>query len=236
MDRAWRERSASGTFILAFSRQKGLPGPGAVPASGQARAVVELAARLHRADRPVGLDIAGFPEVPFPPRLFREVLAPAREADVPLTVHAGEQGRPPDFAGAPSELILEAVDVLGARRIGHGTSLAASPDARRRLRDRGVAVECCPVSNACLGFVPVLQHPLPVFLREGLLVSLSTDDPLMFGPFTVTETFAAIAGPLGLDRSSLLALTRNGIDSAFVTDERRALLHTRLDALSSTSP
>lgn len=228
VDRAWRDRGASGTFILAFSRQKGLAEAGAPAASRQAPVVAGLAAALHRPERPVGLDIAGFPEMPWPPRAFEAALAPAREAGVPLTVHAGEQGRPPDFAEAPPALVVEAVERLGARRIGHGTSLAASAEARALLRERGVGVECCPVSNARMGFVAVAEHPLPGLLAEGLRVSLSTDDPLMFGPFTVAETFDEIAGPMGLDRPALAALTRHGIESAFVTEERRAALCERL--------
>jgi adenosine deaminase len=230
VDRAWAERTVSGTFILAFSRQKGLGPPDAPPAQRQAAVVARLAAELHRSDRPVGLDIAGFPETTYPPRAFEDALAPAREAGVPLTVHAGEQGTPPEFTDAPATLIVEAVERLAATRIGHGTSLAASSGTRRLLRERGVAVECCPVSNAKMGFVPVADHPLPLLLREGLLVSLSTDDPLMFGPFTVAATFDAIAGPLGLGAADLLALTRNGIESAFVTDSRRAWLGDRLAA------
>jgi adenosine deaminase len=124
---------------------------------------------------------------------------------------------------------VEAVERLGATRIGHGTSLAASAEARRILHDRRVAVECCPVSNARLKFMKLPDHPLPLLLREGLLVSLSTDDPLMFGPFTVAETFDAIAAPLGLGAADLLTLTRNGIESAFVTDSRRALLRQQLE-------
>jgi adenosine deaminase len=228
VDRAWRERSASGTFILAFSRQKGLGAPDAPPDMRQAPAVANLAAALHRTDRPVGIDIAGFPEVPWPPRMFEQALAPAREGGVPLTVHAGEQGRPPAFADAPPSLVVEAVERLGARRIGHGTSLGASAAARTLVRERGVGIECCPVSNARMGFVPVAHHPLPRLLADGLCVSLATDDPLMFGPFTVAETFDEIAGPLGLDESALVTLTRNGIDSAFVTDERRSALRSRL--------
>ena len=228
-DRAWAERGVSGTFILAFSRQKGIAAAGAPAESAQAATVARLAAALHRDDRPVGLDIAGYPETAYPPRLFEEALRPARQARVPLTVHAGEQGTFPDFVGAPPELIVEAVERLGARRIGHGTSLAASRSARALLRERGVAVECCPVSNERMGFMPVGRHPLPLLLEEGLLVSLATDDPLMFGPFSVSETFAAIAGPLGLADTALLQLTRNGLESAFVTEERRRLLRRRLD-------
>ena len=235
VDRAWSERGVSGTFMLAFSRQKGLGGPDAPAELRQAGVVAALAARLHRPDRPVGLDIAGFPEVPYPPRLFEEALRPAREAGVPLTVHAGEQGRAPGFAEAPPDLIVEAVERLGARRIGHGTSLAASRPARDLLRERGIAVECCPVSNACMGFVPVERHPLRLFLDEGLMATLATDDPLMFGPFTVGETFDAVAGPLGLGTKDLVQLTGNGVDAAFVTDARRALLRQRLSAALSAA-
>jgi adenosine deaminase len=226
VDRAWRERRASGTFILAFSRQKGLGGPEAPLVMRQAGPIARLAAALHREDRPVGLDIAGFPEAPWPPRLFEDALRPARDAGVPLTVHAGEQGRPPDFRDAPPDFVVEAVECLGARRIGHGTSLAASPAARALMRAQRVGIECCPASNEKMGFMPVAQHPLPKFLAEGLLASLNTDDPLMFGPFTVAATFDAVATPLGLDRASLDALTGNAIETAFVSDERRAWLRT----------
>ncbi len=228
VDRAWRERGASGTFLLAFSRQKGLSGPGAPPASGQARVVARLAAALHRADRPVGIDIAGYPEDKFPPRLFEEALGPAREAGVPLTVHAGEQGKWPACSAAPPALVVEAVTRLGAHRIGHGTSLATSREARALIKERGIGIECCPVSNARMDFTPLASHPLPLFLEEGLAVSLATDDPLMFGDFSVEEAFNRMAGALGLGEDALLRLTRNGLDTAFVSDERRRILHARL--------
>jgi adenosine deaminase len=233
VDRAWTERSLSATFVLAFSRQKGLAPPDAPPAQRQAPIVAALAASLHRPDRPVGLDVAGFPETPYPPRMFQEALRPAHDAGVPLTVHAGEQGRPPDFADAPPSIVVEAVESLGARRIGHGTSLAVSARAREVLRQCQAAIECCPVSNARMGFVPLERHPLPLFLREGLLVSLSTDDPLMFGPSSVRDTFGAIAGPLVLTDADFRQLTLNAIDSAFVTDDRRRLLRDRFERCSS---
>ncbi len=228
VDRAWRERSVSGTVILAFSRQKGLADGSAPEESRQAALVARLAANLHRPDRPVGLDIAGFPERTYPPRLFEEALRPAREAGVPLTVHAGEQARFPGFADAPPALIVEAVERLGALRIGHGTSLVCSRSARDLVRERGVGIECCPVSNDRMGLVPLADNPLPLFLEEGLLASVSTDDPLMFGPFTVAETLDVIARPLGLPAAAPLQIARNGIRTAFVTETRRAMLFERL--------
>jgi adenosine deaminase len=223
----------SGTFILAVSRQKGLAEADASPERRQAPIVAGLAAALHRTGRPVGLDLAGFPELPYPPRLFEDALRPAREAGVPLTVHAGEQGRPPGYEDAPSAFIVEAIERLGAIRIGHGTSLAVSPAARAFVRERGIAIESCPVSNDRMGFVDVADHPLKVLLDEGVLASLATDDPLMFGPWTVRETFIAIAGPIGLCATDLLRLTRNGVESAFVTEERRDVLRRRLAAATT---
>jgi adenosine deaminase len=230
VQRAWDERRVSGTFVLAFSRQRGLPGYDPVLPGGQAAPIADLAAKYHRPDRPIGLDIAGFPETTFPPLAFLEALRSAREAGVPLTVHSGEQGELPHFYDAPPALIVEAVECLGAVRIGHGTSLAASAGVRTFVRERHVAVECCPVSNARMGFVRIPDHPLPLFLREKLLVSLGTDDPLMFGPFTVTETFAAVAGPLGLQPTDLVQMTVNGLESAFITEARRRELRARLAA------
>ncbi len=237
VDRAWLERGVSGTFILAFSRHKGLGGPADPPAKRQAAAVARLAAGLHRPDRPVGLDIAGYPEHAFPPRLFEAALRPARDAGVPLTVHAGEQGYPPAFEEAPPSFIVDAVERLGARRIGHGTALAADAAARAKLRANGIGVECCPVSNDRLGYMPLDRHPLPLFLEEGLLASVSTDDPLMFGPFSVADTLAAAARALGLGRDAELKVGRNALASAFVTGARRSVLSARFDAAAAlTAP
>jgi adenosine deaminase len=232
VDRAWLERGVSGTFILAFSRHKGIGAPEGPPDRRQAGAVARLAAELHRGDRPVGLDIAGYPEDRYPPSMFDQALGPAREAGVPLTVHAGEQGYAPEFTDAPPRLIVEAVERLGASRIGHGTSLAASPQARTVVRERGIGVECCPVSNDRMGFMPLARHPLPLFLDEGLLVSVSTDDPLMFGPFSVAETLALTAGALGLDRAAMLRVGRNALATAFVTDGRREAIQSGFDTLA----
>jgi adenosine deaminase len=107
--------------------------------------------------------------------------------------------------------------------------LAGSREARLVARERGVGLECCPWSNDLMGFMPLDHHPLGTFLSEGLLASLSTDDPLMFGPFTVEETYEAIRRPLGLEASGLRQLTRNGIDTAFVSEERRAYLRTLIE-------
>lgn len=228
VERAFAEFGVSGTFLLSFSRQKGFAGDEAPEGARQAPVIARLAAELHRPDRPVGLDLAGFPEVPFPPRMFEKALAPAREAGVPISIHSGEQGRPPAYDDAPPELAREAIELLGARRIGHGTSLAASPAMRALVRERGIGIESCPLSNLRMGFERLENHPIRLFLDEGLAVSFSTDDPLMFGPMSVAATMDAVAPQLPLSRADRLTLARNALATAFVSDERRRRLEARL--------
>lgn len=227
--RAFDEHQASATFIAAFSRQKGLQGTPEQRMQHQAPHVARACAEIHDDDDPIGLDIAGFPEDIYPPRLFKDALAPARAAGVPLTIHCGEQGRGPDYAASPPSLIVEAIEVLGAQRIGHGTSLIASEEARALVKERGVGIECCPVSNEIMGFIDDLaEHPLRTFLDEGLLVSVATDDPLMFGDFTNRSLLQHLAKPQKLSSDDFIQLAKNGIDTAFVSVARRQWLHAQL--------
>lgn len=237
IDRAWTERGVSGAFIAAFSRQKGLGPVGGLPVARQAPAIADLVARLHTDDRPLGIDIAGFPEDIYPPRLFADALAPVREVGAPLTIHCGEQGTYPEFEASPPALVVEAVNVLDAKRIGHGTCLIQDEAAREMLIERGVGVECCPTSNVKMGFLPsVRAHPLKRFLNDGMLATLATDDPLMFGDFTVRSLLDEHATAMGLTPEDEWKLAENGVKSAFVSDARRAELLQRLGDARSESP
>ncbi len=131
---------------------------------------VEFALR-HR-ERLLGLDLAG-PENDFPARLFREAFAPAIQAGFPITVHAGESSGP--------DSIWEAIQDLGARRIGHGIAAIQDPALQDHLRLNGICLEVCPSSNWLTQCVPSLsEHPLPKLLRAGVPVCLNTDDPTVF--------------------------------------------------------
>ena len=104
-----------------------------------------------------------------PPRLFREAYEVARTGGLGLTVHAGEDAGP--------ENVWQAIDVLGANRIGHGCSAVSDPELVRRLARDGVLVECSITSNYQTGAVKRGQeHPIFTFLEAGVPVSLCTDN------------------------------------------------------------
>ncbi len=225
---AWARLRMSATQIVCFSREKGLdPSNPDDLFKNQAPAVIRAVANNYISDFPIGLDIAGMDEIKFPPDRFHAIFAPAREAGIPITVHAGEQGKPPNFTEAPPEIIREALR-LGARRIGHGTSAIADPELMKRLKDEGIGVETCPVSNHLMGYMPIAKHPLRHFLREGVLATAGTDDPVFFGVASVREMLKQYADDLGLRHSDRWKLVENGIEIAFVSEKRRQHLRQAL--------
>lgn len=180
--------------------------------------LVELA--LSRADRGVvAVDLAGPEDLPGAP--FADLLLRARDGGLGVTVHAGEAAGPASVA--------EAVDRLGARRLGHGVALADDDALRARVRDLDLTVECCLTSNLQTGAVAELaEHPFPRFREEGLAVTLNTDDPAVCG-VTLSDELALAASAFGLTRGDLAGLQRAAAEAAFLDDDGRRALLARLE-------
>jgi adenosine deaminase len=133
-----------------------------------ARQALAEAQHLHERTGVVGFDIAG-PERGNPPRLFRSAYEIARLGHLGLTAHAGED--------AAAEYVWQAVDELGANRIGHGCAAEKDKELLRRLARDRIAVECCLSSNYHTGAVPAgARHPIHAFLEAGVPVALCCDN------------------------------------------------------------
>jgi adenosine deaminase len=133
-----------------------------------ARQALAEAQHLHERTGVVGFDIAG-PERGNPPRLFKSAYEIARLGHLGLTAHAGED--------APAEYVWQAVDELGANRIGHGCAAEKDKELLRRLARDRIAVECCLSSNYHTGAVPAgARHPIRAFLEAGVPVALCCDN------------------------------------------------------------
>ena len=127
----------------------------------------------HHGDGVIALGLAGY-EVGFPPEDYTAPFDHAAKNDVPAVVHAGET------MGADS--IWGAMDRLQSVRIGHGVRCLEDRKLVDTLRTRQVPLEVCPTSNVCLGVADSIEsHPLPDLIKEGLYVTINTDDPPMFG-------------------------------------------------------
>ncbi|WP_212721440.1 adenosine deaminase [Nocardioides dongxiaopingii] len=169
----------------------------------------------HRPDALVGFGLGG-PEIGVPRAQFAPHFEAARAAGLHSVPHAGETTGP--------ETIWDSLRLLGAERIGHGTSAAADPDLLTHLADRAIPLEVCPSSNIATRAVATLaDHPLKTFVDAGVVVTVNSDDPPMFGT-TLNREYEIAADLLGLDEHGLADLARAGVTSSFAPDDVKARL------------
>lgn len=169
----------------------------------------------HKDGGIVGLDLAG-DEVKYPARAFAEIFRWARKEDLHITVHAGEA------AGAHN--VRDAIELLGAQRIGHGIRTIESSEVVRLVRDRAVTLEICPTSNLQTGVVRRLgQHPLMDLLVLGLRATLNTDDPSV-SDTTLTDEYVVAMLAMGLTLDHIKQTIVTAAEGSFQTEEERARL------------
>ena len=167
-----------------------------------------------------GFDLSDL-ETGWPPRLFRDVFAEIRGTGWPVTVHAGELGGP--------EAVDEAIELLHARRIGHGLRAVEDPDVLRRIAERDVHLELCPGSNRRLGLIHRLaDHPLRTYLEAGLSVSINTDDPTALG-VSLAEELARDAAAFDLSVAELQRMMIEAAGHSFARRSERDQLVRRLE-------
>lgn len=167
----------------------------------------ELDAILTCRDHVVGLDLAG-DEAHFPARLFVDHFRKARDAGLRITVHAGES------AGADS--IRDAVECLGAERIGHAVRLFEDPATIKLVFDRRIGIETNLTSNMQTSTVAgYAEHPLRAMLEAGLLATINSDDPGISG-ITLPYEYQVAAPAAGLSRKQIRQAQVNALETAFL--------------------
>jgi len=163
-------------------------------------------------DNVISIDIGGSEER-FPPKPFAPVYRRAKRMGLHLVAHAGE--------AAGAECIWDAVRLLSVERVGHAVAAAAEPNLMEHLREHEIAIEACPVSNVRTGVVSSLDtHPIRTFFEKGLSVSVSTDDPSMFGT-DMNNEYLQLHRRLGFSVSELFRLSLNAVESSFLDEEQK---------------
>jgi len=128
---------------------------------------------LKNQKRLIGLDLAGN-ETMYPLETFESTFKKAIQSGANITIHAGEAAGP--------ENVWKAIELLGARRIGHGVRSIQDPLLIEFLKKNQICLEICPTSNWLTHAVSSIEaHPLPALLRAGVPACINTDDPAVFG-------------------------------------------------------
>ncbi|HXH80190.1 adenosine deaminase [Nocardioides sp.] len=193
-----------------------IPGESGIPAADATLAY----ALDHGPSALVGFGLGG-PEIGVPRSQFQPHFDAARAAGLHSVPHAGETTGP--------ETVWEALRLLGAERIGHGTSAAADPSLLRHLADEGITLEVCPSSNVATRAVASLsEHPLGVFVEAGVSVTINSDDPPMFGT-TLNAEYAIAADLLALSSDGVAELARAAVRSSFAPPDVKSRVLGEID-------
>lgn len=171
----------------------------------------------------VGFDLADAEDA-WPVDAFAPALEPLHAIHMPITVHSGENVGP--------EHIRASVDLLGARRIGHGVSITRDPDLVERFLEEGIALEMCPTSNLRTRAVSSMDaHPAASLLARGIRVTLNSDDPGLFD-ITLSGELEVATRSMGFDAPMIRRATRNALEASFLDEETKADLLAKTPAWS----
>ena len=196
-----------------------IPGESGMPA---ADATLSFATN-HRVDALVGFGLGG-PEVGVARAQFKPHFDAARRVGLHSVPHAGETTGP--------ETVWEALRLLGAERIGHGTSAALDPQLLDHLARSGVPLEVCPSSNVATKAVASLdEHPIRTFREAGVMVTVNSDDPSMFGT-SLNQEYEIAARLLDLDASGVADLASAAVRASFADPEVKTALLTAIEIYS----
>jgi len=188
----------------------------------KAQQVAELAVR-YQGPSVVGFGMGG-DERQAAPELFRDVYAYAAESGLRLTAHAGETVGPESIWGALN---------LRAERIGHCLTAWQDQELVEELSQRQVPVEICLTSNlrtgCCLSWA---EHPVRNYFDHGLMVTLNTDDPAMFGT-SLNREFQLAQETFGFTDEHLRELARNSFEASFLPPEKKLRFLDLFDAAAA---
>lgn len=152
------------------------------------------------------IDLAG-DEATYPTAGFEELFHRARVSNIPFTIHAGE-------ADGPAS--IEAALRFGAQRIGHGVRAAESPAVVERLKKQRIAIEVCPTSNFDTGvYQHVEDYPIKRLLREGVAVTISTDNRTV-SDTSLAQEYQFLQERFGFTPQDFLRCNINAALSAFL--------------------
>ena len=178
----------------------------------------------HRTDALVGFGLGG-PEIGVPRAQFQPHFDAARAAGLRSVPHAGETTGP--------DTVWDSLRLLGAERIGHGTSSAQDPALLAHLAEAGVPLEVCPSSNIATRAVPTLEeHPIRAFRDAGVTVTVNSDDPPMFNT-TLNREYEIAAELLELDEAGVADLARNAVRASFAEDDVKERILAEIDGYAA---
>jgi adenosine deaminase len=181
---------------------------------GVAWQIAEVAAALQNQGF-VGIDLAG-DEINYSAAPFSEIFKWAKAQGLHVTIHAAEAG--------DASNIREAIEKLGAERIGHGVRAKEDLSVIDLLIKHNIILEMCPTSNFQTGVISGLsQHPMWSYQQVGIRVTINTDDPSISNT-TLTDEYMVASGVIGIPLRAIRQMILTAAEAAFLPEVERQRL------------
>ena len=138
-----------------------------------------------------------------------------------ITLHAGEVSMglvPPEHLGWH---IRAALEIAGARRIGHGTDIFYDPQATQlmeQMAGQGILVEINLTSSEAILGITGEKHPIQAYRKYKVPIALSTDDEGV-ARIDLTHEYQRAVETYDLDYDDLKYLSRNALAYSFLPGE-----------------
>lgn len=157
----------------------------------------------------VGFGLHG-PEESHPPEPFREAFEVAcGDGKLVSLPHAGEIAPSP---GTGAKSVLDAVQILNAKRIAHGVLAKDNEEVLKVLKEKDIVLDMGITSNYLLNVVPSLEeHPIKNFLERGIKCTINSDDPLLFGCDILSE-YQMCRDALGMGDDMIAKCTKTAFE------------------------
>ncbi|MBY7896646.1 adenosine deaminase [Vibrio fluvialis] len=208
LEKGQQELGISSQLIMCFLRHL-----------SEADAMLTLQQALPYKDKIVGVGLDSS-EQGHPPEKFQQVFRQAREAGFIAVAHAGEEG--------PALNIRNAIDLLGVQRVDHGVRCVEDATLVQELQETRMPLTVCPLSNLKLKvFTEMEQHNIVELLRQGLCVTINSDDPAYFGGY-MSDNFMAVAKAHPMSHQELAQFTLNAIEASFISDAEKAHMNAKV--------
>jgi len=175
----------------------------------------ELNALLTRKEDIIALDLAG-DELHFPGELFVQHFKKARDAGWHAVPHAGEVLGP--------ESVWQALNELGAERLGHAVHAVQDPALLDYLAEKQIGIESNLTSNVQTSTVPsYAAHPLKTFLEHGIPATINTDDPGI-SAIDIGYEYKMAVEEVGLTVEQVRQAQKNALQVCFLSEEEKRAL------------
>ncbi|RBR23281.1 uncharacterized protein FIESC28_03864 [Fusarium coffeatum] len=167
----------------------------------------------------VGEESKGRPIRDFIPELLKFQDNCANDGvDIPFLFHCGETL---DMGTDTDGNLVDAL-LLKSKRIGHGFALAKHPYIMQHMKERGICLELCPISNEILGLTPrVSGHAMYQLLANNVHCTVSSDNGTLFRSSLSHDFYQVMVGKADMGLFGWKQLALWSLEHACLSDSER---------------